>query len=309
MNNSLELFLDMLSSERAASKHTLSAYLSDLSQFQNFIQPTPLHLASETQISQWLDHLYHTKKISASSSARKVSALRQFFLFTVNENIRQNNPTLKILPPPPKKSLPKFLNEDQTLQLLKAAYQGHSPGQISKLPFKTIRFILMLEMLYATGLRVSELVSLPISAKNPFEQWIVVKGKGQKERLIPLHKNILDLITQYLPLRQDFLAQKGRKDSPFLFPSDNAASFPTRQGFAKQLKKLTVTAQINPKNVSPHVIRHAFASHLLSHGADLRSLQILLGHEDISTTQIYTHVLQKHLEHIVLNHHPLADSP
>jgi integrase/recombinase XerD len=294
----LEQFLEMLVAERGAALNTVNSYLSDIRHFNCFIMgnSTNIDESTEKDIKGYLQHL-NKIGVSSKTSARRLSALRQFFQFLQSENNRPDNPTNQIDGPKQRKSLPKLLSEEEVSKLFNAAYKTTGP--------EGIRLICLLEIAYATGLRVSELVSLPISALSRDSNILLVTGKGGRERIIPLTESALEAISSYVKVRDRFI--KSGNGSKFLFPSRAAQGFLTRRRLGQLLKDLALKSNINPKKVSPHVLRHAFATHLLDHGADLRSLQQMLGHSDISTTQIYTHVVTNRLISIVSSHHPLSD--
>jgi len=234
------------------------------------------------------------------TAARRLSALRQFFRFMYAERLRGDDPTIVIDAPKAGRVLPKYLSEDEVDRLLAcAAKHAGADGK---------RLVALMEILYATGLRVSELVGLPLSALSRDGQVLVVRGKGGKERMVPLSEPATDAIHAYLAVRDRFLpkAAKSSGGSPFMFPSRAKQGFLTRARFAQILKELAVEAALPPTRVSPHVLRHSFASHMLAHGVDLRALQQMLGHSDISTTQIYTHVLDERLVRLVQTTHPLS---
>lgn len=230
------------------------------------------------------------------TAARRLSALRQFFRFLYAEGFRADDPSSAVDAPRQGRSLPKILLEPEVDALLDAARSR--PGPEGK------RLVCLLEIAYATGLRVSELVSLPVATVTHDERLLIVRGKGDKERMVPLTEAAIGAIIAYREYRVNFLA--GRRESAFLFPSRSAEGHLTRRRLGQLLKELAVECGIDRAKVSPHVLRHAFATHLLDHGADLRSVQQMLGHADISTTQIYTHVLSQRLRSIVESHHPLA---
>ena len=294
----IEQFLEMLIAERGSALNTVNAYLSDIRHFNDFIMSnsTNIEESTENDIKGYLQHLNKTG-VTSKTSARRLSALRQFFQFLQSENNRPDNPTNQIDGPKQSKSLPKLLSEEEVSKLLNSAYETTGP--------EGIRLICLLEIAYATGLRVSELVSLPNSALSRDSNTLFVTGKGGRERIIPLTESALKAISSYLKVRDKFI--RPSNGSKFLFPSRSAQGFLTRRRLGQLLKDLALKANINPKKVSPHVLRHAFATHLLDHGADLRSLQQMLGHSDISTTQIYTHVVTNRLISIVSSHHPLSD--
>lgn len=276
----LESFLEMMSVERGSSKNTLESYKRDLDSFVEFIK-SDVETCTSEEIAQYMQSLAK-EGFSPKSRARKLSALNQFFKYLYLEKIRKDNPCSNIDAPKAEKSLPKFLSEQEVNKLLDAAN-------------KDVRLKAMLEVLYAAGLRVSELVSLKKSSVRVEngDHYLIVKGKGSKERMVPLTKYAVEALKS---LQND--------KSEWLFPSGK--SHITRQRFGQLLKELAVEAGIDQQKLSPHVLRHSFASHLLAGGADLRLVQELLGHEQIATTQIYTHIQSTKLHKLVQEHHPLA---
>jgi integrase/recombinase XerD len=297
----MEAFLEMLAAERGASPNTLSAYRRDLDDF--CAASGRLAAASADDIRHYLASLAG-RGLAATSQARRLSALRQFFKFLVADAIRGDDPTATAERPKPRRPLPKVLSVDDVDRLLEAARLAATEPELTPArSLAALRLLALLELLYATGLRVSELVALPQSAGRGGRPFVAVKGKGGRERLVPL--NIAAHAA--LDLYRDQWAQLGRPDSKWLFPADSASGHMTRQAFARDLKTVAVRAGLDSKKLSPHVLRHAFATHLLSGGADLRVVQTLLGHADISTTQIYTHVLDERLKELVNKHHPLAE--
>lgn len=297
----LEAYLEMLIAERGLSQNTLMAYQRDLSDFFHFIThknlPKPEQITTE-QIKSYFAYLYD-KKCVESSVARKLSALKSFFQFLQSEQYRSDNPVQAIDRPKTERKLPTLLTEKDILELLKAAGEDKSP--------EGIRLYCLLETLYATGLRVSELVELPLSVYQPQQPFLIVTGKGDKERIVPLTPQAQDSLKVYLKIRPHFLPVTNNKDSLWLFPDGKKGLPIRRQKFALALKNLSAEIGLNPENISPHTVRHAFATHLLKNGADLKSLQQLLGHADISTTQIYTHLANEHLKETVETFHPLQD--
>nr|WP_297493195.1 site-specific tyrosine recombinase XerD [Acidocella sp.] len=288
-----EAFLEMQAAERGAARNTLAAYRADLDDFAAFLGKgfAPLK-ADASQLSAYMTSLRNAG-MSARTQARRMSALRQFYLFLLREGRRADNPAAELEMPRLPKTLPKYLSESEVEALLRAAKDV--PG----LP--GLKLVAGLEILYSTGLRISELLALPAPALSTDAAVLLVKGKGGKERMIPLSDAAKASARQ---LREAIA--KTRRQARYLFPGRDARQAMTRQGFALLLKQIAVPADIDPTRLSPHVLRHSFASHLLAHGADLRSLQKLLGHSDISTTEIYTHVLAERLEKLVRSHHPLA---
>jgi len=303
--NAIAAFLAMLAAERGAAKNTLDAYRRDLEDAADFFSPpASLDTATTDALRLYLDHLAKTG-LKASSAQRKTSALRQYFRFLYAENRRPDDPTTLISAPKRGRPLPKILTIDTVTALLtEAERQIVDPTNTPGRTLRATRLFALLELLYATGLRVSELVSLPASAGRVSENLLAIKGKGGRERLVPLTSKAREAISAFLALR-DPKAPKSR----WLFPSDSETGHLTRQAFARDLKDLTISAGLSAKQVSPHVLRHAFASHLLQNGADLRVVQQLLGHADISTTQIYTHILDERLRSMVNDLHPMGDTP
>jgi integrase/recombinase XerD len=295
------LFLDMMAAERGAAKNTLESYERDLLAFALFMltRKRAPEDAEAIHIKAYMKSLSETG-LAASSIARRVSVIRQFFRFLVSDNIRTDNPTSTIGSPKTGRRLPKYLNEDEVERLLDAA-RNQSGGN-------GLRLVALLEILYATGLRVTELVGMPLGALSRDERFLTVQGKGGKERMIPLNEPSQDAIADYMTVRANYLPKKQVTNRAHLkmFPSRSKDGFLTRARFGQMLNELAIEAGIDCRRVSPHVLRHSFASHLLAHGADLRVLQQMLGHSDISTTQIYTHVLDERLKALVNEAHPLA---
>jgi integrase/recombinase XerD len=293
-------FLEMMSAERGAAKNTIDAYRRDLSDYAGYVagkQQTLLTVDRET-VNAFLDRLKQDG-LSASSSARRLSAIRQFHKFLCADGLRADDPTRIVASPRSRRALPKVLSLAEVDKLLATAEAEASKEASPQKQAAAQRLYVLLELLYATGLRVSELVSLRRSAVMRDASFLTVVGKGSKERVVPLNDRARDAVTAY----RDRLD----KHEIFLFPADGAEGHLSRQVFARDLKDLAIAAGITPSRMSPHVLRHAFASHLLAGGADLRVVQMLLGHADISTTQIYTHVLDEKLRTLVETHHPLAE--
>lgn len=299
----IEIFLEMMAVERAAAANTLKNYGRDLARFAAFARARgeTLETAGADDIAAWLAAL-EAEGLAASTAALKVSALRQFYQFLYAEGSRGDNPTAAVDRPKTRRPLPKILTAEEVDALFRAA--GALDGAAG------LRMTAMLEILYAAGLRVSELVSLPVAAARKGERTLVIRGKGGKERLAPLTPRAVAAAEAYLEVRTAFLPKKKKKKaaaaSPWLFPSRGKSGHITAARFAQMLKDLAVAAGVAPSKVSPHVLRHAFATHLLEGGADLRSVQQMLGHADITTTQIYTHVAQDRLRELVFSKHPLA---
>ncbi len=282
--NYIEVFLEAMSAEKGRSKNTLSAYANDLNHADAAL-PGGLLNATETDIQSYLAG----GDMSASSVARRASCLRSFYKFLMLEKIIKTNPTTNIELPKRAKPLPKLLTTEEIELLILSA------GDVRN----AVRLRAMLELLYASGLRVSELCELPMTAN--LGDRLLIHGKGAKERMVPVHETARHALEKWLDIRGD-------ADSKYIFPSNSASGHITRDGFFKILKKCAVLAGIEPRRVTPHVLRHSFASHLLAHGANLRAIQTMLGHEDISTTQIYTHVLPEKLAQVVAEHHPLSQT-
>jgi integrase/recombinase XerD len=305
------LFLDMLAAEQGAGPNTLDAYRRDLTDFSQFLCRAGKGFASaETQaLRDYLGDL-DTRGFKSSSVARRLSAMRHLFRFLLNERIRADDPAAILSGPKRGRGLPKVLSiaeVDRLLARAKALSEDTETTPSQRL--RAIRLYCLLEVLYATGLRVSELVALPRAAARRDAHMIVVRGKGDKERLVPLNEISRQAMTDYLAAMEALKVEKkgAAADSKWLFPSFGESGHLTRQHFARDLKELAASAGLAPRLVSPHVLRHAFASHLLHNGADLRIVQTLLGHTDISTTQIYTHVVEERLKSLVRDLHPLAE--
>lgn len=292
----VEAFLEMQSAERGASKNTVEAYRRDLLDFAAAMKKrgVPLDRAEKQDIVAHLGFL--AKDASPATQARHLSSIRQFHRFLVSDGVRTDDPSAAIEGPKRSRPLPKTIAEPDIGKLIGSAQSKQGP--------EGIRLWCIVELLYASGLRVSELVTLPILAISPPRQTILVKGKGGKERLVPLHAQAIAAVEAYLKVRPAFLKPEER--SPWAFPSRGVAGHLTRRRVGQLLEDLGIRSGASVKNLSPHKFRHAFASHLLAHGADLRSVQTLLGHADISTTQIYTHIDEARLKSLVNEKHPLA---
>jgi integrase/recombinase XerD len=293
----IEAFLEMLVAERGAARNTIDSYKRDLADVESFLarRDRGIEAASTDDLREYLAQL-NANGATPSTAARRLSALRQFFRFLYAEGVRGDDPTATIESPRRGRPLPKLLSEAEVSQLLERARSKRGP--------EGLRLTALLETLYATGMRVSELVSLPLSAVARDPRYILVRGKGGKERLVPLSEPAREALNGYKGVRGQFC--RNGVESPYLFPSRGGSGYLTRHRFAQLLKQLSTEAGIAPSKVSPHVLRHAFATHLLNRGADLRSVQQMLGHADIATTQIYTHVLDERLKSLVETHHPLA---
>lgn len=303
----VELFLDMLAAERGAGENTLSAYRNDLDDLSAHLCAAGRTITDATtdNLREFISSLSE-RGFKASSLARRLSAVRQMYRFLYAEGKRSDNPAAVLEGPKRARTLPKVLSIAEVDALLKRARtNGENVDQPITHRLRAMRLLCLLEVVYATGLRVSELVALPASAARRNQQMLVIRGKGGKERLVPLNKQAKRAMSEYLELRA---ATERDTKSNWLFPSFGEQGHLTRQHFARELKTLGQACGIRAERLSPHVLRHAFASHLLHNGADLRVVQTLLGHADISTTQIYTHVLEERLKSLVRDLHPLADS-
>jgi len=292
----------MMSAERGASENTLQSYRRDLEDAAENISGVGLAEASTADIRTYLADI--SARFAPTSQARKLSALRQFYKFLYAEGLRQDDPTGPLDSPRKDRPLPKTMSEADAGRLLdRAADEAREAGE-DETGVAASRMHALVEVLYATGLRVSELVSLPVKVALRDDRFFVVRGKGNKERMVPLSEKARLAMKAWLAERASVPAFA---DSPWLFPASSETGYLPRQVFGRDLKGLAARAGIASAKVSPHVLRHAFASHLLQNGADLRAVQQLLGHADISTTQIYTHVLEERLVRLVTEHHPLAD--
>lgn len=302
-----EAFLEMLAAERGAAANTLQAYARDLDDFARHIAPTPLGEAGVDDLRGYLGALV-AQGLSPRTQARRLSALRQFHRFLLSEGVRADDPTATLDAPRQGRPLPQALTQDEVSALLDAARQGVASAPDGRARGRALRLRALVETLYASGMRVSELVELPLAGARAQERMLLVRGKGGRERLVPLTPDAQQALADWLPARA--LALSARKaESRWLFPGTDPDLPMTRQRLGQLLKALAVDAGVSPAKVKPHALRHAFATHLLAHGADLRSVQKLLGHADISTTQIYTHVLEARMRHLVEQHHPLARRP
>src|SRR5436190_10049271 len=306
----INLFLDMIAAEQGAGDNTLDAYRRDLTDFSEFLGRGGQNFTgTDTQtLRDYLADL-DTRGFKSSSVARRVSAMRHLFRFLLNERIRSDDPAAILSGPKRGRGLPKVLSiadVDRMLTRAKEITQAAEASASQRL--RAMRLNCLLEVLYATGLRVSELVALPLSAARRDVRMIVVRGKGNKERLVPLNEASRQAMADYLAAMEALKPEnKNAAGSKWLFPSFGESGHLTRQHFARDLKELAAASGLAPRLVSPHVLRHAFASHLLHNGADLRIVQTLLGHTDISTTQIYTHVVEERLKSLVRDLHPLAE--
>ncbi len=302
----IEPFLEALQAERGAAQNTLMAYGHDLRDFQASLAQdgSDISTAGREDIEHYLENLADSG-LSPTTRARRLSAVRQLYRFAFSEGWREDDPGAGISGPRKPRSLPKALTETETTALLQAV----EPADPARKSARTLRLRCLVEMLYATGMRVSELVALPVAAVRGDPRMVLVRGKGGRERMVPLSRPARGALTDWLQYRdpeEERKAENGQRPSAFLFPSRGRDGHLSRIAFYTALKTLAVQAGIDPAKVSPHAIRHAFATHLLAHGADLRAIQTLLGHADISTTEIYTHVLDERLKALVLEKHPLA---
>lgn len=311
LHPTVDSFLDMLTTERGAAMNTRQAYWRDLADFSLFMRDkfkVEIVDATTDQIKTYLEDLaqkIHVKgqnkgKIATRTVARRLSALRQFYRYLVSENVRKEDPTSTIESPKQVRTLPKTLSEAEVDQLIKTAGEGGGAD--------SVRLVCLLEMIYATGLRVSEMVGLAMSAIGEDVQFIMVAGKGGRERMVPISDSAQKALKAYLDVRKQFIAPDDKGiQAQWLFPSRTSESgHLTRQRFAQLLKDLAMRAEVDEDRVSPHILRHAFATHLLKNGADLRSVQKMLGHADIATTQIYTHIVGEKAKETVEDKHPMS---
>ena len=300
MNNQLilENFLEVLASEKGLAVNTRISYKNDILQFLVFLEKNKKKINEITSIDiEKFTSKFTTQGLEKSTISRKMSALSHFFIFLLEENIIKSNPIHELDLPKQIKKLPKILSVDQVEKLIKSSREDQS--------INGIRLNTMIEILYATGIRVSELVEMKLSATYAEKNFLLIQGKGNKERLVPISKNTEDRIKDYLKIRNEFI--NNDTESKWLFPSKQSSKgHITRQRFNQLLQTLCERVNLNNIRISPHKLRHAFATHLLANGVDLRSLQQMLGHADISTTQIYTHVLKDRLKKLVSDNHPLS---
>jgi integrase/recombinase XerD len=302
----VEAFLEMMSAERGAAANTLQSYERDLDDLRAFLNSKSVRLtdAVSADLAAYLSSLAK-QGFKPSSQARRLAAMRQFYKFLYAEGLRVDDPTGVLDAPKKARSLPKTMGVDDVTRLLsQAEAEANDPAQGQ---LQRSRMLALLELLYATGMRVSELVSLPARVLDQEGRFLIIRGKGNKERLVPLSQSAITALKAYgRSLAKEHAKAKDPVESPWLFPAASKEGYLPRQVFARDLKNLAIRAGLTPSMISPHVMRHAFASHLLANGADLRVVQELLGHSDISTTQIYTHVLEERLQQLVQMHHPLA---
>jgi len=301
MSQWISTFLEAQAAELGAANNTLLAYGRDLKDFQAWLSRNSRDFleASQDDVESYLIYC-DTQGLAKSTRARRLSSIKQIYRFAFEEGWRSDNPAIQIMGPGLDKRLPKTLTVEEVDRLLDAA---HTMGR------DRLRNTCLMELLYATGMRVTELVSLPVSAARGDPRVLLILGKGGKERIVPLSPPARKALIAWLPMRDaadDLAKSKGKIASKFLFPSRGAAGFLTRHRFYLLIKELAVDGGVMPSKVTPHTLRHAFATHLLAGGADLRSIQAMLGHADVATTEIYTHVLDERLTELVLEHHPLA---
>lgn len=292
----VEAFLEMMAVERDASPNTLSAYARDLADAEAGLGPDGLMGADAVAVEAWYAAL-STRGLSAATAARRRAAVRQFYRFALGEGWRADDPSRRLDAPKRGRPLPRTLSRDEVVAILNAAAAREGSAGL--------RLIALVELAYASGLRVSELLALRVEAVRRDPAYLIVRGKGGKERLAPLNASAREAVKTWLAARDAARPDK-TPDSPWLFPSTGASGHLTPRRFAQMLDQAAVDANIDPARVSPHVLRHAFATHLLEGGADLRVVQTLLGHADIATTQIYTHVATDRLMEVVKRRHPLA---
>lgn len=300
----ISTFIEAQAAELGAATNTQLAYGRDLKDFDAFLARKTLNFstASRADVEAYLVHC-DAQGLAKSTRARRLSAIKQLYRFAFEEGLRTDNPAIQISGPGQDKRLPKILSEDEVDRLLDAA-RNSGRNQTDRL-----RNICLMELLYATGMRVSELVGLPIAATRGDPRLLLIMGKGGKERLVPLSPPARVALSEWLDLRdqQDEADRAAKKPmSRFLFPSRGKSGHLTRHRFYLLIKEFAVTAGVEPSKVTPHTLRHAFATHLLANGADLRAIQTMLGHADVATTEIYTHVLEERLSELVLERHPLA---
>lgn len=297
-------FLEAQAAELGAAQNTLLAYGRDLKDVQDWLvdRGQDFESAAQTDIEAYLIHC-DTQGLAKSTRARRLSAIKQLYRFAFEEGWREANPAIQITSPGLDKRLPKVLDEAEVDRMLNAA------RVFGRNTHDKLRDTCLMELLYATGMRVSELVGLPVAAARGNPEMLLILGKGGKERLVPLSRPAKTALAEWIKLRdsrQDVARKKGQQDTPFLFPSRGVSGHLTRHWFYARIKALAVHAGVSPSKVTPHTLRHAFATHLLAGGADLRAIQTMLGHADVATTEIYTHVVDEKLSELVLDKHPLA---
>lgn len=298
--NQVDRFIEMMLAERGISKNSASSYKRDLLDFVDFVQGANLNNISPDEVREFVYHL-SKKDLNPRSISRKISAIRSFYHFLISEGEMKENPAMHIDLPKFQAPLPSVLSVDE-IRFLLSSCDDNSPV--------SIRLKCMMSLLYASGLRVSELVTLKVTdigldaSTGKINNYLTILGKGNKERIVIINDNAIKALEEYLPIREIFVV--GEKENLYLFPSKSKAGHMTRQNFGLLLKDASIKCGLDPEKVSPHKLRHSFASHLLEGGADLRVIQELLGHADISTTQIYTHVRPEQLKDVVKKHHPLS---
>ena len=303
-NTWISAFLEAQAAEAGAARNTLLAYGRDLKDVDSWMRRQNLTFSdlAKTDVEAYLISC-DAQGLSKSTRARRLSAIKQLYRFAFEEGWRSDNPAIQITGPGRDKKLPKTLSESEVDGLLEAA---RASGRTKE---ERVRNTCLMELLYATGMRVTELVSLPVSAARGDPRMLLIRGKGDKERMVPLSPPARVALSDWLERRdasEEAAKAKGHQLSKFLFPSRGASGHLTRHRFYLLIKELALSAGVSPSKVTPHTLRHAFATHLLANGADLRSIQMLLGHADVATTEIYTHVLEARLAQLVLTHHPLA---
>ena len=298
-----DAFLEMMAVERSAARNTLMAYAKDLTDASGFLAGKGLSLsdAADEDIEAYFQDI-GARGLAPATAARRRASVRQFYRFVLGEGWRKDDPSRRVDAPKKGRSLPKVLSRAEVEGLIAAAAARDGDSGL--------RLACMIEILYASGLRISELLALTLSSLARDPAYLIVKGKGGKERLAPLNDAARQAVKAYLPVREQFLPKPVKnapsKDNPWLFPSRGAGGKLTARRMAQLLDEAAMVAGIDPARVSPHVLRHAFATHLLEGGADLRAVQTLFGHADIATTQIYTHVAEDRLKQVVQDNHPLA---
>lgn len=302
--NWISAFLEAQAAERGAAHNTQLAYARDLMDFDGWLQThaSRLSAANRDQVEGYLVYC-DAQGLAKSTRARRLSAIKQLYRFAFEEGYRTDNPAVQISGPGRDKRLPKTLSIDEVDCLLDAA------TRYGRKPQDRLRNTCLMQLLYATGMRVSELVSLPLAAAKGDPRMLLIRGKGGKERMVPLSPPARTALAEWLAVREqveDTARKDGKAASSFLFASRGKAGYLTRHAFYILIKELAVEGGVSPASVTPHTLRHAFATHLLANGADLRAIQTFLGHADVATTEIYTHVLEERLKELVLDHHPMA---
>lgn len=305
-SNWISIFLEAQAAELGAATNTLLAYGRDLKDFDAWLARKSLGFeqVSRADVESYLVHC-DAQGLAKSTRARRLSAVKQLYRFAFEEGLRADNPAIQISGPGQDKRLPKILSVEEVDRLLSAARSLGRNGT------DRVRNTCLMELLYATGMRVSELVGLPVSATRGDPRLLLILGKGGKERMVPLSPDARDALALWIRMRDESEAQNAALKKPpskFLFPSRGKEGHLTRHWFYMLIKDIAVAAGVDPAKVTPHTLRHAFATHLLAGGADLRAIQTMLGHADVATTEIYTHVLEARLSELVLDHHPLSET-